>query len=282
MQDIADRRAGIVAPGTFIEWGPVIGGAIVGTAVASVLLAFAGAIGLLVASPSPSWRDASVWLTILSGVWLLLVYVFSFGIGGYVAGRLRSPLTEADPNEIEFRDGMHGLLAWGLGVIIGALLLWAAVTALSSTRSGTTPTSGEPGYLTSELDRLFRSDGRPRDGDVQSRREEAARLINSGLGRQGLAGDDRTYLVQLVAMRTGLSPADADRRVTQVMESAREATKKARRIAVITGFMTATALLAGAAAAWVFGRAGGRQRDGETVPALFAMSWRPRELPHAG
>ena len=104
--------------------------------------------------------------------------------------------------------------------------------------------------------------------------DEAAQLIGPGLGRRGLAGEDRAYLVQLVAARTGLSLADAERRVTQAMDSARDVTRKARRIGVIVGFMTATALLAGAAAAWVFGLVGGRHRDGEAVQAFSAMTWR--------
>jgi hypothetical protein len=58
------------------------------------------------------------------------------------------------------------------------------------------------------------------------------------------------------------------------MDSASDAARKARRIGVIMGFMTSTALLAGAAAAWAFGLVGGRHRDGEAVPALSAMTWR--------
>lgn len=57
-------------------------------------------------------------------------------LAGHIAGQLRSPFRGADPNVVEFPDGVHGLCAWALGVIIGALLLWATVTALASTRIG--------------------------------------------------------------------------------------------------------------------------------------------------
>jgi hypothetical protein len=277
MQELVESRANPTTTNADVQWGPVIAGALAGTAVASVLMGFAAALGLLVASPSPSWRDTSVWLTLLSGVWMLLVYVFSFGLAGYVAGRMRSPFTGADPNEIEFRDGMHGLLAWALGVIIGALLLWATITAVASTRTGVTAGeaagASELAYLAFELDRLFRSDGRPADPNQQASRAEAGRIIRTGLGRRDLAGEDRAYLVGLVAARTGLSPQDAERRVAQVMESARTAANRARRSGVIVGFMTATALLAGAAAAWLAGLAGGRHRDDEAIPSLSSMTW---------
>jgi hypothetical protein len=277
MQELAGTsRAEAASTGAYIQWGPVIGGGIVGAAVISVLMTFAAALGLLMASPSPTWRDSSVWLTILSGVWMLLVYLFSFGLAGYIAGRLRSPLHGADPNEVEFRDGVHGLCAWGLGVIIGALLLWATVTALASTRIGVTEAStpSEPGYLVFDLDRLFRADGRPSDDNFQASRAEAARIIRSGLGRRDLAADDRGYLVRLVAARTGLSPPDAERRVTQVMESTRKAASKARRTGVVIGFMTAASLLAGVAAAWLAALTGGRHRDGGTVSSLSSITWR--------
>ena len=138
MQELVESRANPTAPDAYVQWGAVFAGALVGAAVASVLTAFAAALGLLVASPSPNWRDTFGWLALLSGVWMLLVYGFSFGLAGYVAGRMRLPFTGADPNEIEFRDGMHGLLAWAPGVIIGALLLWATITAVASTHPGVT------------------------------------------------------------------------------------------------------------------------------------------------
>ena len=66
----------IATPGgplSYIHWGPVIAGAVVAAAVWSVLMASASAIGLMIVSPSPTWRDTSVWLAILSGVWIIVV-----------------------------------------------------------------------------------------------------------------------------------------------------------------------------------------------------------------
>src|SRR5258705_9460094 len=91
-----------------IHWGPGIAGALVAAATSFVLMGFASAVGLMVASPSPTWRDTSVWLAILSGFWIIVVAVGSFALGGYLAGRVRSTWA-ASPDEVEFRDGTHGL-----------------------------------------------------------------------------------------------------------------------------------------------------------------------------
>src|ERR1700716_1109414 len=77
-------------PLSYIHWGPCIAGAIVAAATSFVLMGFASAVGLMVASPSPTWRDASIWLAILSGFWIVVVAVGSFALGGYLAGRVRS------------------------------------------------------------------------------------------------------------------------------------------------------------------------------------------------
>jgi hypothetical protein len=82
----------IVAVGTttsFLQWTPVFAGALVAAAASLVLIAFGTAIGLAVVSSSPTWRDTSPALTMVSGLYLLLSALVSFGLGGYVAGRLR-------------------------------------------------------------------------------------------------------------------------------------------------------------------------------------------------
>ena len=118
-------------PLSYIHWGPVIAGALAAAAVSFVLMTFASAVGLAIASPSPTWRDTSTGLAILSGVWILLVAIGSFALGGYLAGRVRSSWATT-PDEIEFRDGTHGLLVWALAVVLAALLTWATANAVSA------------------------------------------------------------------------------------------------------------------------------------------------------
>src|SRR6478672_9153682 len=71
----------------YFHWTPVILGALVATALSSILLAFGATVGLGISSAAPTWRDASAALWILSGLYLIIQAALSFGLGGYIAGR---------------------------------------------------------------------------------------------------------------------------------------------------------------------------------------------------
>jgi hypothetical protein len=284
MDEIRDiRREGATSErsvlGSYIAWGPAVGGGLVAAAIFFVLITFATAIGLAVSSVSPTWRDTSIGLVVLSGAWVVLTAVGSFALGGYLAGRVRSRWP-ASADEVHFRDGVHGLLVWSIAVIVGVGLTWASTTTInqSSTRTnvassttGSNTAGAEPSFLRFELDRLFWSDNR-QQSDNQEARAVAGRIIETGLGRREIASDDRDHLVRLVAARTGLSAADADHRVTQVLSESRNAAAKARQSAVIIAFTLAAALAAGAAAAWGSAVIGGRHRDQNISPSM-RFSW---------
>jgi hypothetical protein len=258
----------------FLQWTPAVAGAFVAAAISVILIAFGAAIGLSIVSSSPTWRDASPALAVASGLYLLLTALVSFGFGGYLAGRLRERWTaSAHTDVVEFRDGTHGLLAWAIAVVITGLVAAASAASIASkaVQPATSPaaTTGEP-LIAYELDRLFRAERRPPDGDLTYSRAEAGRILLAATGRQGISPDDRAYLVRLVASRTGIAPPDAERRVDTAITGATTAVQKARRSGVILGFSTAVSLLVGAAAAWYTSCVGGRYRDG-VAPSL---AWR--------
>jgi hypothetical protein len=269
----ASDRAVAPVP-VYLQWTPVLAGATAAAALSFVLLSFGSAIGLAVASPSSSWRDTSSMLALLAGLWLLLTSLASFGLGGYLAGRLRAAWSVGGPHEVEFRDGIHGLLVWGLAIILGTFLGFAATRSIAPRADLTAPaaSTAEP-LLAFELDRLFRSDRRPADsGNDPEIRAQAARIIASGLGHSGILPDDRAYLIRLVETRTGLSHPDAETRVNQVLAQATDAVAKARRAAVILAFMIGASLMLGAAVAWLAAAAGGEHRDG-AVAHHFWRRW---------
>src|SRR5436305_8916596 len=176
-------------------------------------MAFASAVGLMIVSPSPTWRDTSVWLAILSGFWIIVVTVGSYALGGYLAGRVRSTW-RADPEEVEFRDGAHGLLVWALGVVLSVALLWATAATFTAANNATsTPreSAGAPSFLAYELDRLFRSERRVEPVPAELR-AEASRVIMKGVGRQDMPGEDRADLTGMVAGQSGLPTAQGERR----------------------------------------------------------------------
>src|SRR5690242_21395860 len=105
-----------------LQWTPIVAGAVVACAVASIMITFAATVGLGVSSTAPTWRDASVALWLLSGIYLVLQAVISFGCGGYIAGRTRGPVAVGEVEDVERRDGLHGVAAWALAVILGVVL----------------------------------------------------------------------------------------------------------------------------------------------------------------
>jgi hypothetical protein len=265
--DVEPAAGPVPTPGgplSYIHWGPGIAGAIVAAATSFVLMSFASAVGLMVASPSPTWRDASVWLALLSGFWILVVAVGSFALGGYIAGRVRSTW-KASSDEVEFRDGVHGLIAWALGVMLGAALLAVTAITFAAGNAASPPrdTAGAPSFLAFELDRLFRP-----EAAGPELRGEAARIIMRGLGRTELPAGDRAQLVRITSSVSGLAAPEAERRVGQVLTDARNAASQARKSAVILGFSLAAALAAAAAAAWIAAGVGGKHRDDEFAPPL--------------
>jgi hypothetical protein len=266
-----------------IEWSPIVLGALAATALSSVLLGFGATIGLGISSTAPTWRDASAALTILSGLYLILQAIISFGLGGYIAGRLRAAggtvaratVAEAVVEETERADGVHGLGAWALAVVMGALLATligaATVSRTSPSRSASQATAAEP-LLSYELDRLFRAARRAPNVDLSAERAEAGRILLTTSSHSGVSSDDRTYLIQQVGALTGLSPADSERRVDNTLGNARTAIQRSRRSTIIVAFSIAAAVLLGAVAAWAAASAGGRHRDGAPLPDWMARS----------
>src|SRR5204863_7208346 len=89
---------------------------------------------LSVSSTAPTWRDASVALVLLTGLYLVLAAIASYGFGGYLAGRLRPAITDGTSEETEFRDGAHGLLVWAIATVLTALLALAALPTVTRFR----------------------------------------------------------------------------------------------------------------------------------------------------
>jgi hypothetical protein len=246
-----------------LQWTPIVAGALVACAASLIMVTFGTTVGLGVSSAAPTWRDASVALWVLSGIYLILQALVSFGCGGYLTGRCRRPYDEGIGDEAQSRDGLHGIASWALAVVLGAAL--AALIALGAVRTTgiTQPaTNTEPSVLSYEIDHLFRSTRRPPNVDLAPLRAEASRVLLTSSSHSGVSSDDRAYLVQLVTATTGLAGPDADRRVDGVISDARTAISRARASTVILAFSIATALLLGAVAAWAGAEAGGRHRDG--------------------
>ena len=260
-----------------VTWSAAIAGAVVAAALAFVLDSFGVAIGLGLSSASPTWRDTSFALVLLSGLYLLLAALAAYALGGYFAGRMRRPYGPAE--DPEYDDGMHGLLVWGLATLLSGLVAVTTVSFLQRAPGGvagsslaTTSVPGER-LIGFELDRLFRGSERRTGGDLIYDRSEAARILLTTSSHSGMDPSDRASLAKLIAADTGAPAPDAERRVDEVASHVKQDINRARSSAVILAFMIGAATLLGAVAAWAAAITAGRHRDGrEPVPHLF--DWR--------
>src|SRR5882757_10958625 len=152
MAVIASSTAPVVAVdpvrARYLEWGPVILGALGATAISVVLLTFGAALGLSVVSPYPYAGISAKGLAVLTGTYVALVTAASFGAGGYLAGRLRSPWIGVVGNEVtesHFRDGSYGFGVWALGVLLGSALAVSGVAGALKAAVHTTTTIAAAG-----------------------------------------------------------------------------------------------------------------------------------------
>jgi hypothetical protein len=132
------------------------------------------------------------------------------------------------------------------------------------------------------VDNLLRGDGSAsagNSGTMETSRLEVSRILAMGAANGSLGSDDRAYLARVVAARTGLAQADAEKRVDAISaqmkaeaDKVRGATETARKAGIILAFLTAASMVLGTAAAWWGAGMGGRHRD-ENFDASHLTRW---------
>ena len=274
------------AANSAVSWAAVFAGGVAATAATLILLLLGSGIGLSMISP---WYGAGVTATTLgvsAVIWLVVVQWLSSALGGFLAGRLRTKWTGLHTHEVGFRDTAHGLLAWSLATVAGAVLLGsitvsgvgaaakgatdiAAGAATGAAQAGTQSAAATPDPFGYVVDTLFRSAAAP-DGARADYRTETVRILAHSIqdGKVVLAPDDRTYLAQLVATRAGISQPDAEKRVDTLVAQVNEAQAKvraaadeARKRAAQLSIMLALSMAIGAFVASAAAAYGGSIRD---------------------
>jgi hypothetical protein len=277
-----------VTPG--VSWGAIIGGAFVAAALAVALLSLGTGLGFASASPWQEEGASAKTIGIGAIVWLIVVQVISAGLGGYVAGRLRTKWATVHTGEVAFRDTAHGFIVWAVGAVIASFVLAttagsiagagarAAGSVASAVGSGAASMAQEAAgsaaadpsaYFT---DMLLRSDKPSPDANDSATRAELARIMANAVRTGELSQGDRTYVAQVISARTGMSQQEADKRINDVLaqaqqaktkaeQAAREAADTARKAAATLGFVSFLAMLIGAFCASVGAMVGGRHRD---------------------
>jgi hypothetical protein len=247
-----------------VSWAAVTGGAFIAAALSLILLALGAGLGLSSVSPWSNVGASASTLGRAGVLWLIAMQIISSAMGGYLAGRLRTKWATIHTDEVHFRDTVHGLLVWSVGLVITATFLTSAATSMVGGSHSVSGPSGATELAASEpnayfVDALFRSDRQvPYDNAAHL---EAGRILGTALGSKEMSTNDRMYLTQMLAVRTGLSPSDADKRVSDVVGDARQTIEVARKAAAHLLLWLFIALLTGAFCASFAATIGGKQRD---------------------
>jgi hypothetical protein len=235
---------------------------------ALILLSLGTGLGLSSVSPWANSGASPGAIGAAAIVWLILAQILAFGLGGYVAGRLRVKWASVHTDEVYFRDTAHGLLVWAVAAVVTAGVLATAAAdmagaAQAGARAGSGPMSSAEPSSPAEyaVDGVFRSARATPDRADPGARAEVGRIFAHALRSREMGSADKTYVDSLVASRTGLSQADADLRVTQVFGELQQAIDVARSHAAKLALWVFIALLTGAFCASVAATIGGRQRD---------------------
>jgi hypothetical protein len=254
-----------------IAWPPILAGAFAAAATSLILLALGSGFGLASVSPWPNSGASETTFTVMMAIWLIIVQLLSSGLGGYLTGRLRTKWVGVHTHEVFFRDTAHGFLAWAVAAVVGAAVLTSVATSLLSGVDHRAPTvaSGaadgtNQGLLQANpsayyVDSLFRSD-HPNAAD-QDVRAETTRILAIGIRSDDVPAADKTYLAQLVAARTGLSQANAEKRVDEVIAKEKADGDAARKAGAYMSIFTAVSMFIGAFIAAAAAALGGRHRD---------------------
>lgn len=110
-----------------VSWGAIFAGAAAAAALSLILLILGTGLGLSSISP---WANAGVSGTtfgVSTIILITLTQLLSAGMGGYLAGRLRTKWVEVHTDEVFFRDTAHGFLAWAIASLATATLLTSVI-----------------------------------------------------------------------------------------------------------------------------------------------------------
>ena len=250
---------GLVGPdGTYhvpvhhrISWGAILSGAAVAIASTLMLSLLGSALGLGAANPLHAGVGDARGTGQGAGIWQVLSWLFSLGLGGYVAARHSGTRSHMDGE-------LHGLSSWAIAALLGSWLLsqlmgglfghsWTARDAQVVAPAATTVNrlvdattvnrladagtgmvgSGVVGGTVAAgdamVDRLRRSlsvGGDPASMTRDQIQSEIALVIGNGLSN-GLNDADRNRLIALVAAEAGITRDEATRRVARLEADAK-------------------------------------------------------------
>jgi hypothetical protein len=277
------------ADASAVSWGAIVAGAAAAAALSLILLILGIGLGLSSVSPWAQNGIGAATFGVSTILWISLTQVLASGMGGYLAGRLRTKWVAVHTDEVYFRDTAHGFLAWAVASLATAALLTSVIGSIVSSgiQAGSViaksdSSNGPMGYF---VDSLFRKDMKATtavsppaaigamvavaaEQATAASRSEVTRIFMSATPMETLPAEDVRYVGQVVAQRTGLTQQAAEKRVNdtyaRVQEKLRDAkatAEKARKASAYAALWLFISLLIGAFVASLAATYGGRRRD---------------------
>lgn len=287
-----------------VSWSAIFAGAAGAAALSLILLILGTGLGLASVSPWVQQGVGAAAFGVSTILWITFTQLIASGMGGYLAGRLRTRWADTQPDELYFRDTAHGFLAWAIASLATAALLTsvigsivgggvnagaavaaggagAAVTQVADKAGGDADADDELSYFVGSLFRVEPASATAGTGaeatlmtnlSPAASAAEATGIFVNGVRNGALPAEDASYLARQVAMRTGISAQDAEKRVNDTFArmqiqareadtTAREAADKARKASAYGALWLFISLLVGAFFASLAATFGGRQRD---------------------
>ncbi|MBB3475563.1 hypothetical protein [Sphingomonas sp. BK345] len=268
-----DERA-FARAGTRVSWGAIFAGVVLAVAVQLLLGILGTGIGLSMVDPVEGTTPGATGFGIGAGLYWLITTVVALGAGGYAAARL-SGVTE------RFDALVHGLVVWGVTLILTLYLLTSAVGGIiggafrtvGAVAGAAGSTVGAAAPKVTQIAGIDQGDVRDEasayladaPGDpAQMTPEQAQKEIAKQLPALARGGTDGARaegrIVDIVAAQRKISRAEAQAQVTRAkqdvvkakndaVQTAKSATDAAAGAAAGTSFILVLALLAGAGAA---------------------------------
>jgi hypothetical protein len=263
-----------------VSWAAVFAGAFTTAALSLSLLALGAGAGLSSLSPFSNTGASATAVGVGALIFLCIIEIVSSGVGGYLAGRLRTKWVDLHTDEVYFRDTAHGFLAWCVSLVMSAAFLGAAaagmvgasVTANARAANGSSAATADSAALEANryyIDSMFRGGRGAVNADDNAYKAEAAGVFAHAIANNSaLAPDDRNYVASLVVAATGVGRTEAEARVTSAFDRDLAAIDQARKSVAHSLYWLFVALLLGAFTASFAATMGGHRRD--HLPVLRA------------
>lgn len=124
-----EARASVSA----VSWGAILAGAAGAAALSLILLILGVGLGLSSVSPWTGRGASAATMSASTIVWIAFTQLVASGMGGYLAGRLRTKWVAVHTDEVYFRDTAHGFLAWAVATLVTASVLTSAIGSIVGT-----------------------------------------------------------------------------------------------------------------------------------------------------